>query len=130
MLGAAACSKAQSQSGATLEAKLPGGFAQLSNVVELSDGRVVFADTRNKLFLVADLAGGNVDTLGTRVDSDPRSAPPEQYKFPGWVAHLAGDTIALVDFSALRTTLWNEQGKALGVLPIPQVAGQDSDASL
>ncbi len=58
VLGAAACSKAQSQGGATLEAKLPGGFAQLSNVVELADGRVAFVDTRNKLFLVADLAGG------------------------------------------------------------------------
>lgn len=122
-LGAAACSKAQSQGGATFEAKLPGGFAQLSNVVELADGRVAFADTRNKLFLIADLAGGKVDTLGTRVDSIAPSAPPDQYKFPGWVAHLAGDTIALVDFSSVRTTLWNEQGKALGVLSIPPVAG-------
>ena len=123
VVGAAACSKAQSQDGATLEAKLPGGFAQLSNVVELADGRVAFVDTRNKLFLIADLAGGSVDTLGTRVDSITAHAPPDHYKFPGWVAHLAGDTIALVDFSAVRTTLWNEQGKALGVLPIPPVAG-------
>jgi hypothetical protein len=124
MLGAVACSKAQSQGGATYEAKLPGGFAQLSNVVELADGRVAFADTRDKLFLIADLARGTVDTVGTRVDSLSGNAPPDQYKFPGWVAHLAGDTIALVDFSAVRTTLWNEQGKALGVLPIPPVAGQ------
>ena len=124
-LGAAACSKeAQSQDGGTLDAKLPGGYAQLSNVVELADGRVAFADTRNKLFLIADLAGGKVDTLGTRVDSIGPSAPPDQYKFPGWVAHLAGDTIALVDFSAVRTTLWNERGQALGVLPVPLVAGQ------
>jgi len=44
-LGAAACSKAQSQDGAAVEAKLPGGFAQLSNVVELADGRVAFAES-------------------------------------------------------------------------------------
>ena len=124
LLAAAACSKAQSQGGsATFEAKLPGRFAQLSNVVELADGRVAFADTRNKVFLIGDLATGKVDTLGTPVDSLSPGAPPDQYKFPGWVSHLAGDTIALVDFSAVRTTLWNEQGKALGVLPIPPVAG-------
>jgi hypothetical protein len=124
VLGAAACSRAESQGGATFEARLPGSFGQLSNVVELGDGRVAFADTRSKLFFIADLGAGKVDTLGTRVDSIGASAPPDQYKFPGWVAHLAGDTIALVDFSALRTTLWSEQGKPLKVLDIPPVAGK------
>jgi hypothetical protein len=64
-----------------------------------------------------------VDTLGTRVDSLIQGAPATQYKFPGWVAHLAGDTVALVDFSGLRTTLWNEQGQPLGVLRLAPVAG-------
>ena len=117
------CTAAESQGGLTLEKKLPVTFAQLSNVVELGDGRVAFADTRAKLFLAADLQSGKVDTIGTRVDSLIRNAPAEQYKFPGWVAHLAGDTVALVDFSGLRTTLWSESGKSLGVLPIVEVAG-------
>jgi hypothetical protein len=117
------CTPAESQGGLTLEKKLPARFAQLSNVVELRDGRVAFADTRTKQFLMADLASGKVDTLGTRVDSLVGNAPAEQYRFPGWVAHLAGDTVALVDFSGLRTTLWSEAGKSLGVLPIAQVAG-------
>lgn len=124
VLATAACSRAESQGGATFEARLPGGFAQLSNVIELADGRVAFADTRNKLFFIADLGAGTVDTLGTRVDSITASSPPDHYKFPGWVAHLAGDTIALVDFSAVRTTLWNGQGKALGVLQLPPAGGQ------
>ena len=123
LLGVIACTRAESQSGLKLESKLPVGFPQLSNVVELGDGRIAFADTKEKLFLRADLRSGKLDTLGTHVDSIVPGAPPEQYKFPGWVAHLAGDTIALVDFSAARTTLWNEAGKALGVLPIAQVAG-------
>ena len=92
-------------------------------MVELGDGRVAFADTKAKLFLAADLNTGKVDTLGTRVDSLIRNAPPEQYKFPGWVAQLGGDTVALVDFSALRTTLWGQDGKSRGVLPIRPVAG-------
>jgi hypothetical protein len=92
--------------------------------VELSDGRVVFTDTRNKLFLRADLKTGKVDTLGKRVDTLPQGAPAEHYRFPGWVAHLAGDTVALVDFSAIRTTRWNEKGQALDVLPIRIVSGE------
>jgi hypothetical protein len=85
---------------------------------------VAFADTRSKLFFIADLGAGKVDTLGTRVDSLIKDAPAEQYKFPGWVAHLRGDTVALVDFSGLRTTLWDESGKPLGVLAIADVAGR------
>lgn len=120
---AAGCNRAESQGGLTLEKKLPGTFAQVSNVVELEDGRVAFADTRAKLFFTADLQTGKVDTLGTRVDSLVANAPPGQYKFPGWVAHLAADTVALVDFSGIRTTLWSEAGKPLGVLPLAKVAG-------
>ncbi len=117
------CTRAESQGGLTLEKKLPATFAQLSNVVELGNGRVAFADTKAKLFFTADLATGKLDTLGTHVDSLPANAPAEQYKFPGWVAHLGADTVALVDFSGLRTTLWNEAGKPLGVLPIANVSG-------
>ncbi|MGH7508940.1 MAG: hypothetical protein ACREMZ_05675 [Gemmatimonadales bacterium] len=118
-----ACTAAESQSGLTLEAKLPGSFAMLSNVVELEGGRIAFADTRDKLFLTADFGSGKVDTLGARVESLTADGPPGQYKFPGWVAHLAGDTLALVDFSTLRTTLWNESGRPLAVLPIRMVSG-------
>jgi hypothetical protein len=123
LLGLAGCTRAESQSGLALEAKLPGGFGQLSNVVELDSGRVVFADTRDKLFLAAAFGSGKLDTLGQRVETLRADGAPGEYKFPGWVARLAGDTVALVDFSALRTTLWSEQGQPLRVLPIAQVAG-------
>jgi hypothetical protein len=123
LLGVIACTRAESQGGLKLESKLPVSFPQLSNIVELGDGRIAFADTKEKLFLRADLGSGKLDTLGTRVDSITAAAPASQYKFPGWVAHLAGDTIALVDFSAARTTLWSEAGKPLGVLPIAPVSG-------
>ena len=117
------CHSAESQSALRPEARLPGSFGALSNVVELSDGRVIFADTKGKLFVRGDFKSGRVDTLGNRVDSVTTSSAAGQYKFPGWVAHLAGDTVALVDFSVLRTTLWNEAGQPLKVLPIQQVSG-------
>lgn len=118
------CTPAESQSGVTLDARLPATYGALSNVVELKDGRVAFADTKARLFLTGDLKSGKVDTLGSRVDSLAPGGPVSNYKFPGWVAHLAGDTLALVDFSVLRTTVWSEKGKPLGVLPILSVAGE------
>lgn len=123
MLAVCACTPAESQGALALDSKLPASFGLLSNVVELADGRVAFADTKSKLFLTGDFKSGKVDTLGTRVDSLPVSAGAEQYKFPGWVAHLGGDTVALVDFAAQRTTLWNERGQAVSVLKVPPFAG-------
>lgn len=123
LIAGTACHRAESQSGLVQDGRLASGFGMLSNVVELRDGRIVFTDTRNKLFLRADFKSGKVDTLGRRTDSIDPGSPAGQYKFPGWVSHLAGDTLALVDFSALRTTLWSEAGRPLGILPIKDVAG-------
>lgn len=123
LLGLTGCSKVDGQSGLTLEAQLPGGFGQLSNVIELDSGRVAFADTKDKLFLAAAFEGGTLDTLGTRVEAIRPEAVAGEYKFPGWVARLAGDTVALVDFAAVRTTLWSGRGEPLRVLQITPVAG-------
>jgi len=124
VLVACGCATAESQGAATLDTKLPVAFGQVSNVVELRDGRVAFVDTKSKLFVTADFKSGKIDTLGSRVDSLSASAPAAQYKFPGWVAHLSGDTIALVDFAGQRTTLWSERGQAMAVLSIPPFGGQ------
>jgi hypothetical protein len=119
-----ACANSHSGRGRlVLEAKLPVSFQQLSNVIELHDGRIAFAETRERLFLRGDLRTGKLDTIGTRVDTVSPGAAPSVYKLPGWVAHLAGDTIALVDFAALRTTLWTEAGQPVKTLSLPPVGG-------
>jgi hypothetical protein len=126
LLGLAGCSTAESsesQGDLRLEAKLPGGFGQLSNVVELDSGRVAFADTRDKLFLAGSFGSGKLDTLGRKVGAVAPDGVPGDYKFPGWVARLAGDTVALVDFSAQRTTLWSIAGKPIRVLAMTAAAG-------
>ena len=106
------------------EARLGAPFPALSNVVEAPGGRIFFADTKNKVFLSADFGTGKVDTVGVRVDTIGHGGTDSaQYKFPGVVAKLAGDTVALVDFAAERTTLWNFAGRYLGVMPIARVRG-------
>jgi hypothetical protein len=119
-----ACANSEAKHGGLkLESKLPVSFTQLSNVVELRDGRIVFADTRDRLFLRGDLKTGKLDTLGKRADTLGAGAAPSLYKLPGWVAHLAGDTVALVDFASIRTTLWTEAGAPIRTLPLPPAGG-------
>ena len=64
VVGVLACRRAQSQSVLSHDARLPTKFGMLSNVVELSNGVVVFADTRSKLFLRGIVACGFVVTVG------------------------------------------------------------------
>ncbi len=108
------------------EATLGRSFQQVSNVVELRDGRIALAELRDRTFLFADLATGEATPVGAHADTiaKPDSAPG-LHKYPGYVLPLWGDTIGLVDFAAERTTLWNERGEALGVLGGRMVGGQN-----
>ena len=105
-----------------VEKKLAATFSNVSNVVEIQGGRVAFADPLARRFHTGDFATGAVDTVGVPVDSLPVDAPASLYKRPGWVAELGGDTVAVVDFGATRTTLWTPAGFAR-VLTIPQAGG-------
>lgn len=106
------------------EATLPGAYSQVSSVVELRDGRVAFVDLRDKRFLYGSFSPARVDTIGTRVDTFNVGDPaPGRYKYPGLTLRFPGDTVALVDFAAERTTLWNEKGEFLAVLRLHAVAG-------
>lgn len=106
------------------EATLPRTFQQVSNVVELSDGRVALAELKDKTFLLADFASGNVTPLGEHADTIATDDPaPARHKLPGYVLRLAGDTLGLIDFAAERTTLWTGQGAFVGVLPGRGVGG-------
>jgi hypothetical protein len=108
------------------EATLGRSFQQVSNVVELSDGRIALAELRDRTFLFADFATGEATPVGIHADTiaKPDSAPG-LHKYPGYVLQLWGDTIGLVDFAAERTTLWSERGDPLGVLGGRMVGGQN-----
>jgi hypothetical protein len=106
------------------EATLSTTFPQVSNVIELRDGRIALADLKDRVFVFADFATGKVTTVGEHVDTIlPGDHAPGKHKFPGQVLRFPGDTIALVDFAAERTSLWNEQGQFLSLIPLLPVAG-------
>ena len=106
------------------EATLDRTFQQVSNVIELRDGRVALAELKDKTFLFADLANGEVSPIGEHADTiKPNDPAPGKHKLPGFVLRFAGDTVALVDYAAQRTTLWTEKGDFVGVLPGAGIGG-------
>jgi hypothetical protein len=124
----AACGKGDKPAPLTVldqpEATLDRTFQQVSNVVELRDGRIALAELKDKTFLFADLAQGEVSPVGEHADTILPGAPaPGKHKLPGYVLRFPGDTVGLVDFAAQRTTLWDEHGEFLGVLPGAGVGG-------
>lgn len=99
-------------------------FRQVSNVVELSDGRIALAELKDKTFVFANLATGETMPVGEHADTILPSDPaPGKHRLPGYVLHFGGDTLGLVDFGAQRTTLWTERGEFLSTVPGAGVGG-------
>ncbi len=102
-----------------------GSFQQVSDVVELSDGRLAVADVGAKRFLLVDQSGESRE-IGEHADSIwPPDGQLDKHKIPGYVILFPGDTIALVDFGAERTTLWSSQGEPLTAINPYRVGGHN-----
>lgn len=105
-------------------------FKQVSNVVELRDGRLALADLKDKTFQFVNPATGETSLVGEHSDTLKKDDPaPGKHRYPGYVLHFAGDTLGLVDFGAQRTTLWNEKGEFLGVMSGGGVGGYNQPLS-
>ena len=99
-------------------------FKQVSNVVELTDGRLALAELKDKTFVYINPASGETSLIGEHTDTiKPNDPAPGKHRLPGYVLHFGGDTVGLVDFGAQRTTLWNEKGEYLSVMPGAGVGG-------
>lgn len=108
------------------EARLARSVGQASNVVELQDGRIAFAELTDRAFLFADLATGTVTPVGQHADTIAAGDPaPGMHKMPGYVFRLGADTVGLVDFAAERTTLWDDRGNYLLSLDRRPVGGHN-----
>lgn len=112
------------------EATLDRTFKQISNVVELSDARVAFAELSDKTFLFADFRTGDVAPVGVHADTIyTADSASGKHKLPGYVLRFGGDTLGLIDFAAERTTLWDEQGRYLLTLGSEGVGGHNQPTS-
>jgi hypothetical protein len=112
------------------EATLDRTYVQISNVVELSDGRVAFADLGEKTFLLADIATSTATPIGVHADTiTPEDSATGKHKLPGYVLRFSGDTLGLIDFAAERTTLWDAQGRYLMTLGSRGVGGHNQPTS-
>jgi len=101
-------------------------FQQVGNIVELNDGRIAFPELKDKTFVFADFKTGETTPVGEHADTiTPNDPAPGKHKLPGYVVHLSGDTLALVDFATERTTLWSEAGKYLAILGRTGVGGHN-----
>lgn len=99
-------------------------FKQVSNVVELTDGRLALAELKDKTFIYVNPASGETSLVGEHSDTiKPNDPAAGKHRLPGYVLHFGGDTVGLVDFGAQRTTLWNEKGEFLSVMPGAGVGG-------
>ncbi|HSR91857.1 MAG TPA: hypothetical protein VLK88_11170 [Gemmatimonadales bacterium] len=108
------------------ETTLSHTFQQVSNVVELPDGRLAMADVKARSFVFLNPSNGEVEELGEHADTIwPPDSFPSRHKIPGFVLRISADTLGLVDFGAERTTLWTAQGQPLGVINRVQVGGHN-----
>lgn len=99
-------------------------FQQVSNVIELRDGRVALAELKDRTFLYVNFASGDATPVGVHADTIRENDPaPGMHKLPGYLLRFAGDTVGLVDFAAERTSLWNEQGQFIRLIGGGKVGG-------
>jgi hypothetical protein len=99
-------------------------FQQVSNIIELRDGRVALAELKDRTFLFVDFTTGDATPVGVHADTIRDDGPATGvHRLPGYVLRFAGDTIGLVDFAEERTSLWNEQGQFLRIIGGGKVGG-------
>ena len=74
-------------------------FQQVSNVVELADGRLALTDVKARKFYFVNPASGELQSIGEHADTIwPLDSFPDRHKIPGFVLRLRGDTLGLVGF--------------------------------
>ena len=119
----AACSSDGASAGTTevmldsAEAAI-GALDHVSGIAELPDGRVVLTQGAVPAVLFADLATGELDTIGRSGEG------PGEYRFPGDV-FIRDGRVHVFDFGPRRLTSWNFDGSLDSTLSIATMPGFD-----
>ena len=96
------------------DASYPEALSLVQGLLELPDGRVMIADPLGQALVIADLASGVADTLGSVGQG------PSEYRQPDGVFALPGDSVLLVDLGNARLTVVAPDGRFGATMPIAQ----------
>ncbi len=81
------------------EASFPEPFSSIAGLRELTDGRVVVSDRLEIALRIVDLTKGSLEEIGHE------GSGPGEYRMPGDLFPLPGDSTLLVDFGNMRLTV-------------------------
>lgn len=93
------------------EATLAHDFSLIRGVRELSDGRVLVSDQTEKKLMVVDFRGGSVRVLGRE------GSGPQEYRLPGRLVALPGDTTLMLDPGNSRIAVIAPSGTIVRNIP-------------
>ncbi len=101
-------------------AELVEPYSAVRGVRELSDGRVIVSDTRDKVVQLADFKTGRANTLGRE------GSGPNEYQMPMSAFALPGDSTMIADALNSRFLLLGPGGKLAGTWS-PAAAGSGDE---
>lgn len=104
--------------------EFPEPFSAISGIRELSDGRVVVADRRDKIVQILDLKSGTARAVSRE------GSGPGEYALPSGVLPMPNDQTLIVDLLNQRFLLVGPDGKPGETIPLPSLGSTAGDVGL
>ncbi len=120
LIAAAATGPAEAQQAATtlqVDASFPEPFSNIIGLRELSDGRLIVSDRLEEAVRILDFETGLYDEIGAVGQG------PGEYRMPGPLLPLPGDSSLLIDLGNMRMTVFGPNGEFGGSEPLIGPAG-------
>ncbi len=105
-------------------AEFPEPFSAISGIRELSDGRVVVADRRDKIVQILDLKNGTARAVSRE------GSGPGEYALPSGVLPMPNDETLIVDLLNQRFLMIGPDGKPGETIRMPSLGGTAGGLSL
>jgi len=99
------------------EASLGEPFSSVGGLRELSDGRVLVSDRLEQALRIVDFVSGGFEEIGHTGQG------PGEYRMPGELLGLPGDSTVLVDMGNMRMTFVTPDGRLEGSEPLVRPDG-------
>jgi len=101
----------------TPEASFPEPFSSVNGLRELSDGRLIISDRIEQTVRFVDLETGNLQDIGRAGEG------PGEYRMPGDLLPLPGDSTLLSDLGNMRMSVIGPNGRMIRSFPLMRSDG-------